>query len=31
MKRVSEHLYVFTNRRYNRIKLLMWERNGFVW
>ena len=26
----SGGLYVFTNRRYNRIKLLMWERNGFV-
>ncbi len=23
-------LYAFTNRHYNRIKLLMWERNGFV-
>ena len=26
----SGGLYVFTKRRYNRIKLLMWEGNGFV-
>ncbi|MEJ2044850.1 MAG: IS66 family insertion sequence element accessory protein TnpB [Reinekea sp.] len=23
-------LYVFTNRQYNKIKCLFWERNGFV-
>ena len=26
----SGGLYVFTNRGYNRIKMLMWEGNGFV-
>ncbi len=26
----SGSLYAFTNRSHNRIKLLMWERNGFV-
>ena len=26
----SGGLYVFTNRQRNRIKLLMWENNGFV-
>lgn len=26
----SGRLYVFTNRQRNRIKMLMWENNGFV-
>ena len=26
----SGGLYVFTNRHYNRVKMLMWENNGFV-
>ena len=26
----SGGLYVFTNRQHNRIKMLMWENNGFV-
>ena len=26
----SGHLYVFTNKRKNKIKLLFWETNGFV-
>ena len=26
----SGGLYVFTNRHYNRIKMLLWENNGFV-
>jgi len=26
----SGGLYAFTNRHYNRIKMLMWETNGFV-
>ncbi len=25
----SKELYVFTNRNYNRIKILFWEDNGF--
>jgi transposase len=24
------HLYVFTNKRHNKIKLIFWEHNGFV-
>jgi transposase len=27
---LSEQLFAFTNRRYNRVKVLYWERNGFV-
>ena len=26
----SGHLYIFTNKRRNKIKLLFWETNGFV-
>jgi transposase len=26
----SGALFAFTNRRYNKLKLLFWERNGFV-
>ena len=27
---LSAQLFGFTNRRYNRVKVLYWERNGFV-
>lgn len=27
---LSEQLYAFTNKRRNRVKILYWERNGFV-
>jgi transposase len=26
----SAHLFAFSNRRRNHVKLLLWERNGFV-
>jgi len=26
----DEHLFAFTNRRRDRVRLLYWERNGFV-
>lgn len=27
---LSGHLYIFTNRRRNKLKVLLWERTGFV-
>ena len=30
MSPFSEQLFCFTNRRYNRVKILVWERSGFV-
>lgn len=29
MNPFSQHLFVFTNRKHNQVKILYWERNGF--